>query len=98
MKLLYSQSRVQSPYMQYLIGPILPMLQFLRSMKIYKHIRPTGNHHFQEYKQATTAMVKSIVRIEASVIALESKQISASSKNHKYETGFINSYNCFNHE
>ena len=53
--------------------------------EIYENIQAHKAHqesgHFQVYKQATTAMVKSIVRMEASVIALESKQISASPKN-----------------
>ena len=54
--------------------------------EIYENIAAHKGHqattHFQEYKQATTAMAKAIVRVEASVIALESKQISTSSKNH----------------
>ena len=39
--------------------------------------------YFREYREATNNMVKSVVRTEASAIALESKQISASQKNKK---------------
>jgi quinol monooxygenase YgiN len=58
------------------------MLQFF---EIYENIQAHMAHqetsHFKGYKQATTAMVKSIVRVEASAIALESKQITDSPKN-----------------
>jgi quinol monooxygenase YgiN len=53
--------------------------------EIYENIQAHKTHqesdHFQVYKQATTTMVQSIVRIKVSAIALESKQISASPKN-----------------
>jgi len=53
--------------------------------EIYENIQAHQAHQqtasFREYREATNNMVKSIERIEASSIALESKQISVFKKN-----------------